>query len=461
MLKLLLINPANAHKGLGNVRGTAWPPLNLPYIAALTPAHYTVSILDENVTPFRFQPADLVGITSYTASANRAYWIARHYRARGIKTVMGGIHVSMCPQEALAHCDAVVIGEAETVWPELLADFERGCLRSVYAGQRADLSRLPLPRRDLLPRRHYLWGSLQTSRGCPLDCSFCSVSAFNGRAFRRRPLDGVIDELEQIPQRLVMVADDNLIGHGRADRQWAARFFEAILRRRIRKYFFVQASLQIGNDQDLLKLAAAAGVRILFVGLESVNPDSLSAYNKRINLEHFKDHDYLRLVGNIRRSGIACLGAFVLGGDHEDRRVFHETLKFILASGIDILQVTKPTPLPGTRLWHQLQAEGRIINHNFPAAWEDYRLTKLVFKPARMSIDEVYRGVTYLRSRFYSPGAALRRTWRTLWTTRSPSATILSLMINHSYAKAFRESAHCRRYNRPGLAREFAPAKRR
>jgi radical SAM superfamily enzyme YgiQ (UPF0313 family) len=248
------------------------------------------------------------------------------------------------------------------------------------------------------------------------------------------------------------VADDNLVGYGEADRQWAFGFFEALARRRCRKYFFIQASLQIGADQELLDMAAAAGVRILFVGLESINPASLAAYDKLVNLRHLQHHDYGQLVGNIRRSGIACLGAFVLGGDEEHREVFDDTLDFIRRARIDILQVTKPTPLPGTRLWRQLDEAGRILSRNFPADWDDYRLTKLVFKPARMSIEEVYQGFTGLREHYYRPIETLRRTWRTLRDTRSPVATALAFLINRSYAKAFRESDHYRRYRGTEMA---------
>jgi radical SAM superfamily enzyme YgiQ (UPF0313 family) len=288
-----------------------------------------------------------------------------------------------------------------------------------------------------------------------MNCAFCSVTAFNGRRYRRRPLQAVIEELEQIPQRLVMIADDNLVGYGKRDREWASRFFETILERKIKKYFFVQASLQIGEDRELLRLAAAAGVRILFVGMESINPATLAGYNKSVNLYQIKHRQYSFLVENIRRSGIACLGAFMLGGDHEDTKVFGETLKFIQSTGIDILQLTKPTPLPGTQLWRQLQSKGRILNQNFPAAWDDYRLTKLVYKPAMMSIEEVYAGSTYLRCKFYSPIQTIKRTIRTFLTTRSPSATILAFMINRSYSKAFRESDHYKIYNRRDIFRQF------
>jgi len=191
MPRLLLINPTNIHRGLGNIKSTAWPPLNLPYIASVTPKHYQISVIDENIETFVFQEADIVGITAYTATVTRAYEISRIYRKKGIPTVMGGIHVSMMPDEALKYCDAVVIGEAEDVWPEVLKDFESGNLKSKYQGTWTNLENTPIPRRDILKNHHYRWGSIQTSRGCPMNCSFCSVTAFNGGRFRRRGLDAV------------------------------------------------------------------------------------------------------------------------------------------------------------------------------------------------------------------------------------------------------------------------------
>ncbi len=187
MPRLLLINPSITNKALGNIRATAWPPLNLPYLAAVTPSHYQIEVIDENVEPFKYREADIVGITALTSSVFHAYQIAQIYREKGIPTIMGGIHVSMMPDEAQRYCDSVVIGEAENIWPKVLEDFEAGKLQKQYRGSWADLETLPIPRRDILQNPYYRWGSIQTSRGCPMNCSFCSVTAFNGRRFRRRP----------------------------------------------------------------------------------------------------------------------------------------------------------------------------------------------------------------------------------------------------------------------------------
>ena len=459
MPHLLLINPSNEHKGLSNYRSTAWPPLNLPYLAALTPSHYKIEVIDENIKPFEFKKADIVGITAYTSSVSRGYEIAQIYRDEGIPTIMGGIHVSMLPEEALKFCDTVVIGEAEGVWHKLLKDFEAGNLQKRYEGSWINLEDLPVPRRDILRNEFYVWGSIQTSRGCPMNCSFCSVTAFNGRRFRRRALEDVIQELEQIPQRNVMLTDDNIIGYSQEDRQWAKNLFRRITEKGIKKIFFAQASIQFGEDSELIQLAARAGLRIVFIGLESTNPESLKAYQKGVNLKRLEQDRYHTLIANIRKGGIAVLGAFVLGGDEDDISVFQSTLEFIEASGIDVLQVTKPTPLPGTQLWHDLNDADRLLNQDFPKAWADYRLTKMVFKPQKLSIEEVYEGFTYIREKYYGLWNTFKRAVSTLLTTKNIVTAVIAYKFNASYRKAYIDSEHRKIYNRPGLAAKYRRAK--
>ena len=456
MPQLLLISPTNRPKGgLGNIRTTAYPLLNLPYVAALTPDYYNIEVIDENIEPFQFKNADIVGITAYTSSVNRGYEIAQIYRNKGIPTVMGGIHVSMMPEEALNYCDAVVIGEAEGVWAKVLEDFEAGKLKKRYQGSWINLEKLPIPRRDIIQNEYYGWGGIQTSRGCPMNCAFCSVTAFNGRRYRRRPLGAVINELEQIPQKNVMITDDNIIGYSKEDSAWAKAFFANIVEKGIKKYFFAQASIQFGEDREMIRIASRAGLRIVFIGIESVNPKSLKSYQKGINLKRLQQDKYHALISRTRRAGIAVIGAFVLGGDEEDISIFDSTLKFVESTGIDVLQITKPTPLPGTQLWHKLSNEGRILNQNFPEAWEEYRLTKMVYKPANMSIEDVYEGFTYIRKIYYGIWKTVKRTIATLLTTKNLTTTVIAYKFNASYRRAFITSEHYKIYNRPGLIRKF------
>ena len=455
MPQLLLINPSNTHRGIGDYRTTAYPLLNLPYVAALTPDHYKIAVIDENIKRFEFQKADIVGITAFTSSVNRGYEIAQIYRKHGIPTVMGGIHVSMMPQEALNFCDAVVVGEAEGAWPRVLEDFEAGNLQREYRGSWINLENLPFPRRDILKNEYYGWGGIQTSRGCPMNCSFCSVTAFNGRRFRRRPHEAVIDELKQIPQKNVMIADDNIVGFSREDRDWARIFFARIVEEGIRKNFFVQASIQFGEDRELIQMAARGGVKILFIGLESVKPETLRLYQKGVNLKRLQQDKYIELISAIRKAGIAVIGAFVVGGDDEDISIFDTTLEFIKTSHIDVLQITKPTPLPGTRLWHQLLNEGRILTQDFPKDWEEFRFTKMVYKPTKMSIDDVYEGFTYLREIYYGFWQTLKRTINTLLATKNLVTTIMAYKFNTSFRKGYINSEHRKIYNQPGLKRKF------
>jgi radical SAM superfamily enzyme YgiQ (UPF0313 family) len=457
MTQLLLINPKSKYKGLGDYRTTSYPLLNLPYVAALTPGHYKITVIDENIKPFEFQKADIVGITAFTSTVNRAYEIAQIYRKAGIPVVMGGIHVSMMAEEALNYCDTVVIGEAEGAWPMVLEDFEAGKMKRQYRGAWIDLAHLPMPRRDILKNEYYGWGGIQTSRGCPMNCSFCSVSAFNGRRFRRRPHEAVIAELKQIPQKNVMITDDNIIGFSQADKDWARVFFAQIIAKGIKKNFFAQASIQFGDDPELIRMAAKGGVKMLFIGLESVKPETLRSYQKGLNLKRLEKNNYHELISRIRRAGIAVIGAFVVGGDDEDISIFQTTLNFIQSSHIDVLQITKPTPLPGTQLWHQLLNQGRIINQDFPKAWEEYRLTKMVYKPAKMSIEDVYEGFTYLREIYYGFWQTLKRTMNTLLTTKNLITTIIAYKFNASFRRGYLTSAHREVYNRPELKRKFNP----
>jgi radical SAM superfamily enzyme YgiQ (UPF0313 family) len=387
----------------------------------------------------------------------RGYEIARMYRDKGIPTIMGGVHVTMMSDEALNYCDAVVIGEAEGVWPQLLNDFEAGKLQQRYEGGWIDLDNLSLPRRDVLQTDFYKWGSIQTSRGCPLNCSFCSVTAFNGKRFRRRNLDAVIKELKQIPQKFVLLSDDNFIGHNEEDKAWAKEFFRRVRKEGIKKYYFAQGSMQFGEDKDLIKLAAKAGLKVLFIGIESINPDSLRSHNKALNLKRLLNNKYYEHISNIRRGGIAVLGAFMLGNDDDTHATFGATLEFLRESNIDVAQITKPTPLPGTLFWSQLVADGRILNTDFPQAWEEYRLTKMVYEPTKMSIEDVYKGFTYLKKEYFRWPEMTKRTLSTLFTTKSLVTTVMAYKFNKSYRKAFIESEHYRLYNQPGLEDMFKP----
>ncbi len=227
--------------------------------------------------------------------------------------VMGGIHASTCTEEALRFVEAVVVGEAETAWPQVVADVEAGQLRQVYRGEWADLAGLPRPRRDLF-HPGYMFASVQTSRGCPMDCEFCSVTAFNGRRYRRRPPEEVLDELETIPQKMLFFVDDNIIGYGRESREQALAIFRGMVERKMDKWWFCQASLNFADDEDVLRWAGRAGCTMVFLGLEAEEVDALAEVKKRLNLRRGVE-SYEEAFRRIHRAGIAVLGAFIFGMD--------------------------------------------------------------------------------------------------------------------------------------------------
>jgi radical SAM superfamily enzyme YgiQ (UPF0313 family) len=462
-MNLLLINPVEKKRSLGAYKSSSTPPLSLAYIAALTPeSKYTISIIDENIEPLEFPQADLVGITSYTAHIRRAYEIAQIYRQRSIPVVMGGIHVSTMPQEALAYCDAVVIGEAESVWAQVLEDFENHRLKPQYHAERLSLENIPFPKRKYLKNDRYLWGTILTSRGCPMDCSFCSVTQFNGHKFRRRRVEDVIVELSEIKQKFVMIVDDNILGHenksaGQASvgKSWLESFFNAVIEKKIKKYFYVQASLKFGEDRELVKLAYRAGVRVALLGIESVELDSLNIYDKHLNAAYARKNHYLELIRTIRYGGVAVLGCFILGCDSDTLHTFQKTLDFIFKARIDIVQITRPTPLPGTKFYRELFDQNRIINTDYPEDWKHYTFTRMLFKPRQLEIEDVYQGIHYIRKKYYAGWAKLRRFCWTLWDTKSLSSTLVMLVVNRTYEKSFFKSEIYQDYDMAALEKKY------
>jgi radical SAM superfamily enzyme YgiQ (UPF0313 family) len=453
MKKLLLINPAERHAGLGAHKTSSMTPIALAYIAALTPPHYRIEVVDENIEQLNFPSADIVGITSYTAHIRRAYEIAEFYRQKSIPVIMGGIHASMLPDEALKYCDSIVIGEAESVWRHVLEDFEKGDLKFKYFGEQLPLEQLPFPNRSVLRNDKYLWGSIQTSRGCPMNCSFCSVTKFNGNKFRRRPVGDVIAELAEIQNRFILILDDNILGYD--DHEWLYAFFTAIINKKIKKLFFTQTSLKFGEDKNLVKLAHKAGLRVVLVGIESVDPNSLKIYNKKLNAAYAESNKYLQLISNIRSGGVNVLGCFILGCDADSISTFQTTLNFIFKARIDCLQLTKPTPLPGTQFYAELDGEKRIIDKNYPDAWQHYRFTRMLFKPKKLDISDVYEGFYYIKRNFYSWPAKLRRAFFTLLDTKSLSSLWVSMILNRSYEKAFFSSEIYNEFDMAVLKRKF------
>jgi radical SAM superfamily enzyme YgiQ (UPF0313 family) len=433
MKKLVLVNPVNpARAGLTVNKSSRFPPIGLGIVAALTPASWDVKLVDENWEPFTYQEADLVGITAFTASANRAYEIASLYQQQGVPVVMGGIHASMCPDEALRFVNAIVIGEAEAVWPKVLADMEAGRLQHRYQGEWSDLSGMPSPRRDLF-HPDYMFASVQTSRGCPMDCEFCSVTAFNGRRYRRRPAEEVLAELETIPQKMLFFVDDNIIGYGQASRKQALALFKGMVERKLDKWWFCQASLNFGDDEEVLRWASRAGCKMVFLGLEAEEIDALQEVHKQLNVQRGID-GYQQAFRRIHKAGIAVLGAFIFGMDGDTSAKLQRRANYMIYNrGIDIMQKTLLTPLPGTRLFDRYQREGRLLYTNFPQDWDHYDMTELIHRPGSMDPEELDQTMQKLDRRMYSLPILFRKALITFWQTRNMMATMFAWNSNINY----------------------------
>jgi radical SAM superfamily enzyme YgiQ (UPF0313 family) len=379
------------------------PRLSLCLLAALTPPGHRQRLVDTRFGDPNFDDdTDLVALTAFTGEATHAYHLADEYRRHGKRVVMGGIHASMLPEEASQHVDAVVIGEAETVWPRVVNHAETGRLERIYrADDLVNLAGLPLPRRDLLDSSHYFTiSSLQATRGCPYDCSFCSVTAFLGRKVRTRMVSEIVAEVRQLPnRRSIMFLDDNIA----IRRTFAKELFAALQPLDIR--WNSQASINCAEDTELMRLMCNSGCDFVLVGFESVDQASLDGANKG---RWSKVAEYAGAIRVFHGHGINVLGSFVVGLDHDDRSVFPRTLAFIQDTGLDGAVINICTPYPGTALRAELENQGRI----FDTDWSHYSNSAVTYYPRLMSPHELLDGYYWLQGKLYEPAAMARRVFK-------------------------------------------------
>jgi len=440
-MRLYLINPSNPLVSIVNVKESrwnryrVWKPLSLMVLAGLTPPEWEISILDENLgaPDYSAMPRpDLVGITAFTSQANRAYEVAAQFRDMGVPVVMGGIHATMCQDEVTKHVDSVVTREAESVWPQVLEDARRGSLKRRYEGGFAEINDVPLARHDLLSAG-YAFGAIQTTRGCPLNCSFCSVTAFNGASYRQRPIPDVVREFQSIREKRVLVVDDNLIGTRPEHIARAKDMFRAMVRANLRKEWVAQATINFADDEELLVLAAKAGCRGVFIGFESLSVEGLREIGKKFNL--LKGRDFRASVRRIQRHNILVVGSFIIGLDVDEAGIGKRIAEVARKYGVDNLNVLFLTPLPGTRLWDQMKSEDRIALDTFPQDWKYYTLTFPVARYKHLSLNSIIEEMTSCDRDFYSIPRILHRALGNLWHRRQP---LISLVGNLSYRSNLR-----------------------
>ncbi|WP_404383673.1 B12-binding domain-containing radical SAM protein [Caenispirillum salinarum] len=388
------------------------PLAGLLAVAACIPQdRYEVVLTDENIEDIDFDlDCDMVGISAMTSYVNRGYQIADRFRARGIPVIMGGVHPSFMPKEALSHADAVCIGEAELVMPRILDDLEKGDLRGTYRSDKlCPMEGMPMPRYDLVKGHRYVNKTfVQTSRGCHQACTFCAEPLMNGLKFRYRPIPEVIHEMETCGQRTVSINDADFFG----TRERPKELMKALRGRGIKWQAGVTSKL--AGDDEMLELAAESGCTMMSIGFESISRDTLKSVHKSVN----RPDDYVRLVEKIHSHGIMVFGLFMFGFDTDDADVFDETAQFNIDAGFDMTAYSVLTPYPGTLTWYEMKRAGRLVSHD----WTKYDQAHIVYTPERMEAETLRDGHRRAFRTFYSGSSMAKRfPWsgprdRTMWT---------------------------------------------
>ncbi|MDQ3780084.1 MAG: radical SAM protein [Chloroflexota bacterium] len=390
------------------------PSLSLLTLAGMTPDRFDVSYHEiADIRRMEGLPdCDLAAIGTFTAQVKDAYDLAGRYRALGVKTVIGGLHATALPEEALRHVDAVVVGEGELSWPAVLRDFEAGRLGGIYGpnGREFDLADAPMPRFDLLVPDRYNRITLQTSRGCPWKCEFCASSILLTPRYKHKPIPKVIDEIRAIKsvwsRPFIEFADDNSFVNKRHSKQ----LLRAVAEEQIR--WFTESDIAIADDDELLTLMRESGCAQVLIGLESPTAAGLEGVETRRNWKRTRFDSYQDAIKRIQDHGIAVNGCFVLGLDGGTTADFAAVREFVAESGLHEVQITVITAFPGTPLYRRLLREGRLLD---PTAWEKCTVFDVNVRPLQMSVDELERGFVELARELYSAeakrarGAAFRR----------------------------------------------------
>ena len=433
--KLLLVNPINQHRlGFSNDPSTSYMPINLGIIAALTPDHWDIELIDESFEKCTLREADLVGFTAFTANAPRAYELAAMFRAQGIHTVMGGIHASMMTDEVVNYMDTTVSGEAEVIWPQVIADFESGNIKPLYMGGITPVEKIPHVRREIFKKYPYIYDLIQISRGCPMGCDFCSVTKLCGSKYREREVEDVLDELEETYRPMLFIVDDHLVNTNKGAEERAIRLFKGMVDRKINKLWFGQAAMNFADNDEVLHWAAKSGCTLILLGVEAETDAALKDANKRLNLRKGTEY-YPKAFRKIHKHGIAILGAMIFGMESDGTIDLYNRMRFVMNSGMDAMQTSIMTPLPGSDLFFRLHDQGRIDLDNYPDDWQHYHFKEATMGTSKMTREELQSTMKDIWMTIYKKENLRRMMFRTLWNTRNFKAAYWVYGTNHNYGR--------------------------
>jgi radical SAM superfamily enzyme YgiQ (UPF0313 family) len=395
-MKILFVSPAVDHTKRTN-KQLLIPQLALYILEGLTPPEHEVKTIEEEVEDIDMdEDFDLVGISCMTANSPRAYELARAFKKKGKTVIMGGVHPTILPDEALKYADSVVIGEAEGVWEEVIYDFQEGNLKKMYHNPAPDLQKyVPKNFSKILNKRLFSLIPILTTRGCPYNCDFCCVTDLFGSKIRHIPIDNVIRDIKESGTKNIIFLDDNIIGHP----QYAKELFKAIKPLKIN--WVGQASISFVKDTELIRLASESGCRALFMGIESVSEKQMKNLPKMVK----NTHDLEEALKKIRKFNILVHASMIFGFDNDTKDVFDETVDFLIRNKLCTVSFNILTPYPGTKTYQTLKSEGRLITDN----WKYYDHNTVVYLPRNMTPYELQYGKTMSRKKFYTIGSILKR----------------------------------------------------
>ena len=433
-MRIKLIMPAWPKSSLWGKMGSGIPSLSLATVAALTPPEHEVRIIYDEKGPIDYDdPVDVVGMTGMTPVSKRAYDISAEFRKRGVFTVMGGIHATMVPEEAAMHFDSVIVGEGERTWQAMLRDYEkgRGHVKKFYQNDGLiDLeTESPIPRLDFYRKQgFFLPNIIQTTRGCPFNCEFCTVTKFFGRSYRHKSHAQVVKEIEAMDRdrfrgNEVFFCDDNIV----ANRNFLMRMCDDVTSFKINWY--AQSTAAVADDDEVLRKMEQAGCKVLFVGFDSLNQESLDGIDKGHNVVE----KYATVVKKFHDRGISIHGSFMFGFDHDGMDVFRKFIDFGMKVKLDAAFLTIVTPFPGTRIHERLKSEGRIFDYD----WEHYDISTVVYEPANLSVKDLQEGYWWMFREFHTYPNIFKRLWRSTpsWLINPGSNMVFKVFGGRTFPK--------------------------